>query len=93
MNMSKNDHIVKKDLGMDVVTFLDFDEEKIREAAGRGYTIPSNASKDRPSQKNNWNGPQTPYDHARKLYDLWNGLMDGNIPFGIHQQKMTHYTL
>lgn len=47
----------------------------------REYEIPTKANGSYPTIYNNWNGLQTPYDYAKKLYDLWDGLMEGTIPF------------
>lgn len=50
-------------------------------ASERGYDIPSPTEENYPTIHNNWNALQTPFDYARKLHDLWDGLMDGSIPF------------
>lgn len=34
-----------------------------------------------PKKENDWNGLQSPFDYARKLYDMWDDLMLGKVSF------------
>lgn len=47
----------------------------------RGYDIPKETEENYPTESNNWNNLESPFDYARKLHDLWEPIMDGEIPF------------
>lgn len=49
----------------------------------RAYDIPEKSSENYPKKENNWNNLETPFDYARKLYDLWDDIMLGKLPFDI----------
>jgi len=46
-----------------------------------GDEVPQNGDDDFPSKENNWNELSSSFDYGRKLYDLWDQLMNGSISF------------
>ena len=50
-------------------------------ASIRGYDVPNKGEKEYPTRANKWNRLKSPFDHAVKLYDLWDLIMSEKIPF------------
>jgi hypothetical protein len=49
----------------------------------RGYDVPKNTDENYPDKENNWNDLESPFDFAVKLYDLWDGMMEGSVTFDV----------
>lgn len=63
--------------------------EKIKNRIGdggaklRGYPVFQSHCEHYPKKENEWNHLQSPFDYAVKLYDLWDELLKGTIPFSV----------
>jgi hypothetical protein len=66
--------------------------EKIKNMIGdggaklRGYSVFQHTNKHYPKKGNGWNHLESPFDYAVKLYDLWEELMKGTVPFSEVEQ-------
>ena len=56
-------------------------------ASMREYNIPDEGKKGYPTRANKWNRLKSPFDHAVKLYDLWDLIMSEKIPFSAMESR------